>query len=191
MVLMLLTRQLEILKIRERINSQVQEEMGHSQREYVLRQQLKAIKGELGEMDDEGAESEEFQKKIAEAAMPEDVEKVAFKQLNRLKQMQPSSAEYTVTRTYLEWLVELPWSRSTEDVIDIKAVREILDEDPGYTRRDAVYFHLADALATLGRGPEALPLFELLVSEFPATEFLVDANLRIEELKVSMDLDGP
>ena len=69
--------------------------------------------------------------------------------------------------------------------------REILDEDPGYTRRDAVYFHLADALATVGRGPEALPLFERLVSEFPATEFLVDANLRIEELKVSMDLDGP
>ena len=69
--------------------------------------------------------------------------------------------------------------------------REILDEDPGYTRRDAVYFHLADALATVGRGPEALPLFERLVTEFPATEFLVDANLRIEELKVSMDLDSP
>lgn len=73
----------------------------------------------------------------------------------------------------------------------IDRFREILDEDPGYTRRDAVYFHLADALATVGRGPEALPLFERLVTEFPATEFLVDANLRIEELKVSMDLDGP
>lgn len=73
----------------------------------------------------------------------------------------------------------------------IDRFREILDEDPGYTRRDAVYFHLADALAIVGRGPEALPLFERLVSEFPATEFLVDANLRIEELKVSMDLDGP
>ncbi|MCE2539349.1 MAG: outer membrane protein assembly factor BamD [Acidobacteria bacterium] len=73
----------------------------------------------------------------------------------------------------------------------IDRFREILDEDPGYTRRDAVYFHLADALAIVGRGPEALPLFERLVTEFPATEFLVDANLRIEELKVSMDLDGP
>jgi outer membrane protein assembly factor BamD len=72
----------------------------------------------------------------------------------------------------------------------IDRFREILDEDPGYTRRDAVYFHLADALATVGRGPEALPLFERLVTEFPATEFLVDANLRIDELKVSMDLDG-
>jgi ATP-dependent Lon protease len=128
-VLTLLTRQLEILKVRERINSQVQEEMGHSQREYVLRQQLKAIKGELGEVDDESGDVEEFQKKIAEAKMPEEAEKVALKQLDRLKQMQPSSAEYTVTRTYLEWLVELPWSKSTEDQIDIKTVRSVLDED--------------------------------------------------------------
>jgi ATP-dependent Lon protease len=128
-VLTLLTRQLEILKVRERINSQVQEEMGHSQREYVLRQQLKAIKGELGEMDDESGDVDEFQKKIAEAKMPEEAERAALKQLDRLKQMQPSSAEYTVTRTYLEWLVELPWSKSTQDQIDIKAVREVLDED--------------------------------------------------------------
>jgi ATP-dependent Lon protease len=128
-VLTLLTRQLEILKVRERINSQVQEEMGHSQREYVLRQQLKAIKGELGEIDDESGDIEEFQKKIAEAKMPEEAEKVARKQLDRLKQMQPSSAEYTVTRTYLEWLVELPWAKSTEDQIEIKTVREVLDED--------------------------------------------------------------
>ena len=73
----------------------------------------------------------------------------------------------------------------------IDRFREILDEDPGYSRRDAVYFHLADALATTERGPEALPLFERLVSEFPATEYLEDANLRIAELKVSMDLDRP
>lgn len=128
-VLTLLTRQLEILKVRERINSQVQEEMGHSQREYVLRQQLKAIKGELGEHDEDGGEADEFAQKIAEAKMSEEAEKVAVKQLDRLRQMQPSSAEYTVTRTYLEWLVELPWSVSSEDKIDIKKVREILDED--------------------------------------------------------------
>ena len=73
----------------------------------------------------------------------------------------------------------------------IDRFREILDEDPGYTRRDAVYFHLGDALATIDRGPEALPLLERLVSEFPATEYLVDANLRIAELKVAMDLDRP
>jgi ATP-dependent Lon protease len=128
-VLTLLTRQLEILEIRERINTQVQEEMGHSQREYVLRQQLKAIKGELGEIDDEHADADEFEQKIAEAKMGEEAEKVAFKQLNRLKQMQPSSAEYTVTRTYLEWLVDLPWSVSTEDQLDIKTVRDVLNED--------------------------------------------------------------
>ena len=128
-VLMLLTRQLEILKVRERINSQVQEEMGHSQREYVLRQQLKAIKGELGEMDDESGDVEEFQKKITEAKMPEEAEKVARKQLDRLKSMQPSSAEYTVTRTYLEWLTDLPWSITTEDLLDIGLVRDVLNED--------------------------------------------------------------
>jgi ATP-dependent Lon protease len=124
-----LTRQLEILKVRERINSQVQEEMGHSQREYVLRQQLKAIKGELGEIDDESGDVEEFQKKIAEAKMPEEAEKVARKQLDRLKSMQPSSAEYTVTRTYLEWLTDLPWSITTEDLLDIGVVRDVLNED--------------------------------------------------------------
>ncbi|EDM80714.1 ATP-dependent protease La [Plesiocystis pacifica SIR-1] len=128
-VLTLLTRQLEILEIRERINTQVQEEMGHSQREYVLRQQLKAIKGELGEIDDENADADEFEQKIAEAKMPEEAEKAAFKQLNRLKQMQPSSAEYTVTRTYLEWLTDLPWSKSTEDQLEIGMVRDVLNED--------------------------------------------------------------
>ncbi|MEZ4384610.1 MAG: endopeptidase La [Nannocystaceae bacterium] len=128
-VLTLLTRQLEILKVRERINSQVQEEMGHSQREYVLRQQLKAIKGELGEMDDDGGDIEEFSRKITEAKMPEEVEKVARKQLDRLKSMQPSSAEYTVTRTYLEWMTDLPWSISTEDQLDISTVRDVLNED--------------------------------------------------------------
>jgi ATP-dependent Lon protease len=128
-VLTLLTRQLEILEIRERINTQVQEEMGHSQREYVLRQQLKAIKGELGEIDEDGGDTDEFEQKIADAKMPEEAEKAAFKQLNRLKQMQPSSAEYTVTRTYLEWLVDLPWSVSTEDQLEIATVRDVLNED--------------------------------------------------------------
>ncbi|MGB1014760.1 MAG: endopeptidase La [Nannocystaceae bacterium] len=128
-VLTLLTRQLEILKVRERINSQVQEEMGHSQREYVLRQQLKAIKGELGEIDEDGGDAEEFDRRIKEAKMPEEAERAARKQLDRLKSMQPSSAEYTVTRTYLEWLTDLPWSISTEDQLDIQAVRDVLNED--------------------------------------------------------------
>ena len=112
-VLQFLSRQLEVLKVREKINTQVQEEMGRNQREYVLRQQLKAIKEELGELDDGGGDLDEFAEKITKAKMPEEAEKVSRKQLDRLKGMQPSSAEYTVTRTYLEWLVELPWSIST------------------------------------------------------------------------------
>ncbi len=128
-VLQFLSRQLEVLKVREKINTQVQEEMGRNQREYVLRQQLKAIKEELGELDEGGGDLEEFKDKIAKAKMPPDTEKVAHKQLERLKVMQPSSAEYTVTRTYLEWLVELPWEVSTDDVVDIANVRQILDAD--------------------------------------------------------------
>ncbi len=129
MVLQFLSRQLEVLKVRERINTQVQEEMGRNQREYVLRQQLKAIKEELGELDEGGGDLEEFAEKIAKANMPEEAEKAARKQYERLKAMQPSSAEYTVTRTYLEWLVELPWALSTEDHIEIDQVRRVLDED--------------------------------------------------------------
>ncbi len=128
-VLQFLSRQLEVLKVRERINTQVQEEMGRNQREYVLRQQLKAIKEELGELDDGGGDLDEFGEKIAKAKMPEEAEKVAKKQLDRLKGMQPSSAEYTVTRTYLEWLVELPWSISTDDHIELAEVRKCLDDD--------------------------------------------------------------
>ena len=128
-VLQFLSRQLEVLKVRERINTQVQEEMGRNQREYVLRQQLKAIKEELGELDDGGGDLDEFGEKIAKAKMPEEAEKVAKKQLDRLKGMQPSSAEYTVTRTYLEWLVELPWAISTDDHIELAEVRKCLDDD--------------------------------------------------------------
>jgi ATP-dependent Lon protease len=129
LVLTFLSRQLEVLKVRERINTQVQEEMGRNQREYVLRQQLKAIRDELGELEEGGSDLDEFREKIDEADMPEEAEKAANKQLDRLKQMQASSAEYTVTRTYLEWLVELPWNVSTEDHIELEEVRAVLDED--------------------------------------------------------------
>src|SRR3954447_1107413 len=128
-VLQFLSRQHEVLKVREKINTQVQEEMGRNQREYVLRQQLKAIKEELGEIDESGGDLDDFREKIAAAKMPPDSEKVALKQLDRLKVMQPSSAEYTVTRTYLEWLVELPWSITTDDKLDIPGARDILNAD--------------------------------------------------------------
>jgi ATP-dependent Lon protease len=128
-VLQFLSRQHEVLKVREKINSQVQEEMGRNQREYVLRQQLKAIKEELGEIDESGGDLDDFREKITAAKMPPETEKVAMKQLERLKVMQPSSAEYTVTRTYMEWLVELPWSIATEDKLDIQEARDILNTD--------------------------------------------------------------
>jgi ATP-dependent Lon protease len=128
-VLQFLSRQHEVLKVREKINTQVQEEMGRNQREYVLRQQLKAIKEELGEIDEGGGDLDDFREKIAAAKMPPEGEKVALKQLDRLKVMQPSSAEYTVTRTYLEWLVELPWAVQTDDKLDIPEARNILNSD--------------------------------------------------------------
>ncbi|MBN2803858.1 MAG: endopeptidase La, partial [Deltaproteobacteria bacterium] len=127
--LKLLTKQLEMLKVKKEISSAVQEEMGRSQREYFLRQQMKAIKEELGEGDDTEDEIEEIKVKIEEAGMTEGAKKMANKQISRLKHMQTSSAEYTVTRTYLDWLVELPWSNVTEDKLDIDKVRDILNED--------------------------------------------------------------
>jgi len=128
-VLKLLTRQLEILKMRERINSQIKEEMGKNQREYVLRQQLKAIKEELGEDEGDQGDLDGLEEKIAKASLPQEAEQVAKKQLKRLRNMQVGSAEYTVVRTYLDWILDLPWNTQTPDNMDIAAVRKVLDED--------------------------------------------------------------
>jgi ATP-dependent Lon protease len=128
-VLRLLTRQLEILKMRERINSQIKEEMGKNQREYVLRQQLKAIKEELGEDDGDQGDLDGIEERIAKATLPPEAETVAKKQLKRLRSMQVGSAEYTVVRTYLDWILDLPWTTTTQDIMDIAAVRKVLDED--------------------------------------------------------------
>jgi ATP-dependent Lon protease len=128
-VLRLLTRQLEILKMRERINSQIKEEMGKNQREYVLRQQLKAIKEELGEDDGDQGDLDGIEERIAKAQLPNEAEQVAKKQLKRLRNMQVGSAEYTVVRTYLDWILDLPWHNATPDNLDISAVRKVLDED--------------------------------------------------------------
>src|SRR5688500_8371046 len=128
-VLRLLTRQLEILKMRERINSQIKEEMGKNQREYVLRQQLKAIKEELGEDDGDQGDLDGLEERIAKASLPSEADSVAKKQLKRLRSMQVGSAEYTVVRTYLDWILDLPWNTATEDNMDIAEVRRVLDED--------------------------------------------------------------
>src|SRR5579863_7659120 len=128
-VLKLLTRQLEILKMRERINSQIKEEMGKNQREYVLRQQLKAIKEELGEDEGDQSDLDGLEDRIAKANLPQEAEQVAKKQIKRLRNMQVGSAEYTVVRTYLDWILDLPWHTQTPDNMDIAAVRKVLDED--------------------------------------------------------------
>ncbi len=128
-VLRLLTRQLEILKMRERINSQIKEEMGKNQREYVLRQQLKAIKEELGDDEGDQGDLDGLEESLAKAELPTEAEEVARKQLKRLRSMQVGSAEYTVVRTYLDWILDVPWHQSTLDNLDIASVRETLDED--------------------------------------------------------------
>src|SRR6186713_2662183 len=128
-VLRLLTRQLEILKMRERINSQIKEEMGKNQREYVLRQQLKAIKEELGEDDGDQGDLDGLEERIAKASLPSEADSVAKKQLKRLRSMQVGSAEYTVVRTYLDWILDVPWTNSTADNLEIAKVRKVLDED--------------------------------------------------------------
>ena len=125
---MLLQRKVELIKVKQKIDSQVREEFSKHQREAVLRQKLKAIQDELGEGED-ASDLDAFDEKIKAAEMPADVEKTARKQLDRLKQMAQSSAEYTVQRTYLEWLVELPWSKRTDDRLDLDQAREILDAD--------------------------------------------------------------
>jgi ATP-dependent Lon protease len=128
-VTILLNREVETLELSSRIQSHVREGIDKTQREYYLREQLKAIQKELGETDDKMSEMEEIRKKILEARMPADVQKIAEKELDRLSKMSNMSAEYTVSRTYLDWLTEIPWSQATEDNLNIKDASRILDED--------------------------------------------------------------
>ena len=125
----LLNYQLEILELGSKIQSQVKGDMDKRQREYFLREQLKAIKEELGEKDEAAVEIEDYKAKIEEKKLPEEARKEAERELNRLSRMHPSSAEYTVASTYLDWLTALPWHDSTEDNMDIAKARKILDQD--------------------------------------------------------------
>jgi len=125
----LLTREVQVLELGNKIQSQVKEDIDKTQREYYLREQMKAIKRELGEIDEHSAELKELKDKIEKAGMPEEAKKVAEKELDRLSKMPPASAEYTVARTYVDWLVELPWSKGTDDNLDISHAHTILDED--------------------------------------------------------------
>jgi ATP-dependent Lon protease len=121
-------RQLQVLKVKDEISHMVQEEMSQSQRDYVLRQQIRTIKEELGESGDDD-EIDQLRERIACSGMPPEADKVARKQLGRLAGMQAQSAEYQVTRTYVEWLADLPWSRTAGDQVSVREVRRCLEED--------------------------------------------------------------
>jgi len=128
-VVALLNKEIQVLELSNKIQSEVKGEMDKAQREYFLREQLKAIQKELGEVDDRQEEFEELKRNIKKARMPKDVEKVAFKELKRMSRMSPGAAEYTVSRTYIDWLIELPWAKSTDDNLDIERAAATLDED--------------------------------------------------------------
>jgi ATP-dependent Lon protease len=125
----ILTRELEVVQLGSKIQSQVESEIDKGQREYFLRQQLKAIQEELGEGDEQQAEITELRERIEQAGLPEEAQKAAERELSRLEKLPPVAAEYGVIRTYLEWLVDLPWSKETVDNLDIGHAREVLDED--------------------------------------------------------------
>ncbi|MBW1956640.1 MAG: endopeptidase La [Deltaproteobacteria bacterium] len=125
----LLFREVELSAMQAKIQSDVRDEISKSQRDYFLREQVRAIHRELGDFDDRSMEIAEYRKKIRRARMPREADKEARKQLKRLEQMYPDSAEATIVRTYLDWLTELPWKKATKDVIDIQAAKRILDTE--------------------------------------------------------------
>ncbi len=125
----ILARELEVVQLGSKIQSQVQSEMEKGQREYFLREQLKAIQQELGEGDETQAEVNELRQRIEEANLPEHAHKAADRELSRLERLPPAAAEYGVIRTYLDWLLDLPWNEETDDNLDVEHAREVLDED--------------------------------------------------------------
>ncbi len=124
-----LAKEIEVQQLRAKIQTEVQDQVQQSQRDYYLREQMKAIQKELGEQDEGQREIDELRQKIEAAGMPEDVKKEAMKELSRLARMSPMAADYSLTRNYIEWLAVLPWAKSSGSKIDIDKAKEILDED--------------------------------------------------------------
>ena len=150
-LLVLLQRKVELIKVKQKIDAQVREEFSKHQREAVLRQKLKAIQEELGEGED-GGDLEAFEEKLKSGDLPEEVQKAARKQLDRLRQMAQSSAEYTVQRTYVEWLLELPWNKQTKDTLELEDARKLLDEE--HHSLDKVKKRIVEYLAVRKLAPE-------------------------------------
>lgn len=155
LVKQIVERQLRVLRVKDEIADQIRDEMGRSQREYVLRQQMRTILEELGEAGEED-EADELQEKLLNAELSPEAEQAARRQLSRLRSMQSQSAEYNVTRNYVEWLVDLPWNRSTPDQLDVRRVRQCLDEDHHgleTVKRRIVEYSAIRQLRTDKRGP--------------------------------------
>ncbi|MDI6892019.1 MAG: endopeptidase La [Actinomycetota bacterium] len=151
-----LGKELEILEIGSKIQSRVKEQMSKTQKEYFLREQLKAIQQELGMVDEQAAEIEELKAKIKEAQMPEEVEEKALKELDRLERMPPAAAEVSVIRTYLDWLIGLPWAKEDKEKLDLKEAAKILDEDHyglNKVKERVLEFLAVHKLAKKMRGP--------------------------------------
>ena len=129
MLISILTKELEILELGQKIRTEAQSEMEKAQREYFLREQLKAIKKELGEEDESAVDAEGYHKKIIEAGLPREAAKEAMRELSRMEKMPPQAAEYSVIKTYLDWLTDMPWQKRSEDNLDIDHARQVLDED--------------------------------------------------------------
>jgi len=123
----LYTREIDILELGQKIRDDAQSEIGDMQRKYFLQEQLKSIQRELGDDSEQVVEARELAERIAEAGMPEEAEREAKRELDRLSKLPPAAAEYSVIRTYLDWLIELPWKTVTEDNLDVKAARQVLD----------------------------------------------------------------
>lgn len=128
-VMTAINKEIQLLELNDKIQTEVNAELSKNQREYFLREQIKAIRHELGDDDDDSIEIEELSKKIEKKKMPKEAKLIAKKELERLAQMSPSSAEYTVSKTYIDWLLELPWQTKTKDQINIKRAKKILDDD--------------------------------------------------------------
>jgi ATP-dependent Lon protease len=161
MLSQILARELELVEIGSRIQSQVHSEMERGQREYFLRQQLRAIQEELGEVDEQQAETKELRTLLEEAELPEHIWTVAERELGRFERLPPQSAEHGVIRGYLEWLASLPWSKSTTDNLDLKHAREILDRD--HYDIDRVKDRILEFLAVRKLNPEARSSIVLFV----------------------------
>src|SRR5262249_46190926 len=124
-----LSHELQVLKLRQSIASQAQTELSKEQRDYMLRQQLRAIQEQLGETSPEEAHGQELRRRLTEADLPDEVRKEADRELGRLERLPPAAPDYQLIRTYIEFVLELPWRKSTEDVLDLDRAQQVLDED--------------------------------------------------------------